>query len=148
MLQANKCPECSKNLEFKQINMNMAVEICVDLNCKYPVGGKCRVINRKLGELAESPGAIETDPQIANQKMQVHIPQKTDTPSEISSVQQNQFVEELDTFLSNIFENTIQSTVMQPAMDCTNDSLNLSNSNYVPTDVLDKLFDEFDRNFK
>ncbi|EFA08148.2 hypothetical protein TcasGA2_TC005766 [Tribolium castaneum] len=49
------CPLCQKKLSLKQVNYNLAVYICEDLKCKYPVGYECIVVERKLENMHENP---------------------------------------------------------------------------------------------
>ncbi|KAJ3640590.1 hypothetical protein Zmor_027146 [Zophobas morio] len=49
-----KCPLCKKNLSLQQVNLSLAVYLCEDLNCKYPVGYDCTVVERKLEDMDKS----------------------------------------------------------------------------------------------
>lgn len=39
---------------MKQVNYNLAVYICEDLKCKYPVGYDCIVVERQLEKMHEN----------------------------------------------------------------------------------------------
>jgi hypothetical protein len=45
------CPLCKKALTLQQINFTLAVYICEDLECNYPVGYDCIVVERKLEDM-------------------------------------------------------------------------------------------------
>ncbi|KAL3270666.1 hypothetical protein HHI36_021194 [Cryptolaemus montrouzieri] len=126
MLQVNKCPLCTKDLEWKQINMEKAIEICIDLKCPYPVNTKCRVMSRKIEDMdttqeAEIPAQMK---ELDN----ILIP-------EILPPSNDEFTKELDDFLMGVLDNP--EPVKQE--DC--------NDNEILNSNLDALFNELDFNF-
>lgn len=45
------CPLCGKSLELKQINLDIALLICPDVKCPYPVGSECIQVHRNLEDM-------------------------------------------------------------------------------------------------
>ncbi|CAG9824868.1 unnamed protein product [Phaedon cochleariae] len=45
------CPMCGSSLKLKQINFTIAIYICIDLKCPYPVNEQCLEVYRKLGNM-------------------------------------------------------------------------------------------------
>ncbi|KAF7270960.1 uncharacterized protein LOC143202379 [Rhynchophorus ferrugineus] len=48
------CPECFQKLELKQINMNMAILMCLNLKCSYPVNEQCVLVHRRIEDIKKS----------------------------------------------------------------------------------------------
>lgn len=47
----DKCPKCGKPLEAKQINLTMALFLCTDVRCPYPVNSQCYVVQRDIKDV-------------------------------------------------------------------------------------------------
>lgn len=45
------CPLCGKSLQLKQINLNTAILLCLDVKCPYPVDNECIQVHRKLKDM-------------------------------------------------------------------------------------------------
>lgn len=90
------CPRCGKKLEWKQLNFNEAVEICIDLKCPFPAGAKCRVRSRPLKDIQKVPEPSSNIDELLDQQLQ--------NLENVPLGDMDDFISELDDFLLEVHD--------------------------------------------
>lgn len=81
------CPVCKQELVWKQLNLKEAVEICQNLKCPFPLGGKCRVRQRDVMDINNIP------------KAPVRLDELLNIENENTPLLNDDFLEDLNNFL-------------------------------------------------